>query len=269
MRTPVDTAVCGLYELVVQRDGSMHEQADGTLELVAESRYLVRLGEGADPSVLSGALTVLRGGAEGVLRFGNFVGDATLGGRKLVVRSGRLTAGAVERMLEDVAGELASLPFAAATPTSAPYTRGRSMGPDALYHAYAFLRDGMRARGRHDLPGAIERILARPHESLRTEEAKLVPLGHASQIDAATLAAIQSEPELLSPLASGSPLTTHPLARRLHGRMPELIRMRPLTKAHHRQPRESFRRHGAGGHDRHHRAVRALRTRERPPVDRG
>jgi predicted component of viral defense system (DUF524 family) len=228
VRTPRDVAVCGPYDVVAQREGSIHEQSDGTVELVAEFRYLVRLGKGADPSVLPGALTVLRGGAEGVLQFGNFVGDAALGGRRLVVRSGRLTAGAVQRMLDDVADELASLPFAAATPTSAPYTRDRTMAPDALYHAYAFLRDGMRARGRHDLPGAVERILARPYESLRMEEAELTPLGQASQIDAATIAAIHSEPELLSPLATDSPLRTHPLARRLDGRMPELIRMRPL-----------------------------------------
>ncbi|MDQ6806906.1 MAG: DUF2357 domain-containing protein [Actinomycetota bacterium] len=213
---------------MAQRDGSMHEHSDGTLELVAESRYLVRFGEGADPRVLRGALTVLRGGGEGVLQFGNYIGEAALGGRRLVVDSGRLTAGAVQRMLDDVAGELASLPFAAATPASAPYARDRTMAPDALYHAYAFLRDGMQARGGHDLPGAVQRILARPHESLRLEEARLIPLGQASQIDAATLAVIHSEPELLNRLVDGSPLTNHPLARRLNGRMPELIRTPPL-----------------------------------------
>lgn len=227
MTTPVDTAICGPYEVVAQRGGPMYE-SDGALELVAESRYLVRLGEGADPSVLRGALTVLQGGSEGVLQFGNYIGEAALGGSKLVVRSARLTAEAVQRMLDDVAAELASVPFAAATPTSAPYARDRTMAPDALYHAYAFLRDAMHARGRHDLPGAFHRVLVRPHESLGMEDAKLIPLGQASQIDAATLAAIHSEPELLSQLVDGSPLAAHPLARRLNGRMPELIRTRPL-----------------------------------------
>ena len=228
MSTPVSNALCGPYEIVAQRDGSLHERPDRSLELVAECRYLVRLGDGADPNVLSGALAVLRGGREGVLQFGNFIGQAELGGRTLVVRSGRLGAAAVQRMLDEVAEELASLPFSAATPTSAPYARGRTVAPDALYHAYAFLRDGMRARGQHDLPGAVQRILARPHESLRTEEARLIPVGRTSQIDAATLAALHSEPELLSPLSSGSPLASHPLARRLNGRMPEFVRTRPL-----------------------------------------
>lgn len=228
MSTLVPAAVCGPYEIVAQRDGSLKEHSNGTLELVAEYRYLVRIGEGADPNALIGALTVPRDGSEGVLQFGNFLGQTELGGRRLIVRSGRLTAGAVQRMLDDVAAELASLPFTAATPTAAPYMRDRGMGPDALYHAYAFLRDGMQGRGRHDLAGAVERILAQPHESLQLEDPKLIPLGKASRIDAAMLAAIYSEPELLSPLAPGSPLETHLLAKRLNGRMPELIRTRPL-----------------------------------------
>jgi predicted component of viral defense system (DUF524 family) len=102
------------------------------------------------------------------------------------------------------------------------------MSPDALYHAYVFLRDGMSARGPHDIAGAVERIIARPHETLHTEDPRLTPLGQASRIDAGTVDAISSEPELLSPLSDASPLKTHPLARRLNGRMPELVRHRPL-----------------------------------------
>lgn len=227
MSTAVESSNCGPYEIVAQRNGSLQERANGTLELTAEDRYLVRLGEGADPTALRGALAVLQGGAEGVLQFGNYIGETVLGGRRLVVRSTRLTANGVQQMLDDVTQQLASLPFTASTPTAAPYARARTMAPDALYHAYAFLRDGMRGRGGHDVRAAMQRILARPHESLQFDDAKLVPLGHASQIDAATLASIHSEPELLSPLADGSPLTNHPLARRLEGRMPEFIRTRP------------------------------------------
>ncbi len=228
MTTPIASAVCGPYEILAQREGSLLKHPDHSLELQAEACYLVRLGDGADPHALRGALTIPHGGTEGILQFGNFVGQASLGGRKLAVRSRRLATTAVELMLDDVAGHLASLPFFAATPTSAPYVRDRSMSSDALYHTYVFLRDSMRGGGQHDLPGAVERIIARPHETLRSEDAQLIPLGRASQIDAATVAAISSEPELLSPLAEGSPLATHPLARRLRGRMPEFIRTRPL-----------------------------------------
>ncbi len=189
---------------------------------------LIRLAEGADRNALTGALVILEGAREGLLQFGNFIGDTRLDGRRLIVRSSRLSARAVEEMLDDVSNELASLPFFADTPTFAPYNRDRAMTPDALYHAYAFLRDGMHPRGRHDVPGAVERILARRHEALRTREPTLIPLGRADRVDAATLAAIFSEPELLSPIAVGSPLETHPLAVRLGGRMPETIRTRPL-----------------------------------------
>lgn len=229
MSTETETASCGAYELIAQQPGSLHERDDGAIELVAELRYLVLLRPEAARDVLVGALTLPRGGSEGVLRFGNFVGIAELGGRRLVVRSDRLTTEAADEMLDAVAERLASLPFAGSGPTSAVYARDRGLGPDALYHAFALLRDAMQARGRHDLSGAVERVLARPHEVLRAQDARLVPVAHAGQIDAATLAAIQSEPELLGAIAPGSPLATHPLARRLNGRMPEFIRVRPLV----------------------------------------
>lgn len=221
-------ARCGPYELVAPAGGHIRKREDGGLELTAEDRYLVRLNPGSDPNVLTGALTIPHGGTEGVLQFGNFIGTSELGGQRLVVRSNRLDASAVEDMLEAVAGRLASLPFAATTPTSAPYARDRTLSPDALYHAYAFLRDSMSARGPHDLPSAVERILARPHETFRTEDPRLIPLGRADRIDAATLLAIQSEPELLASVAPNSPLSTHLLTRRLKGRMPEFVRLRPL-----------------------------------------
>jgi len=224
----VETASCGSYELVAQHPGSLHERNDGAVELVAELPYLVVLRPDAARDVLRGALDVPHGGSEGVLRFGNFIGIAELGGRRLIVRSDRLTAEAIDDMLDAVAGRLASLPFAGAAPTSAVYTRDRSLGPDALYHAFALLRDAMHARGRHDLPSAVERVLARPHEALRSQDPQLEPLAKTGRIDAATLYAVQSEPELLSPIASGSALATHLLAVRLNGRMPEFIRVRPL-----------------------------------------
>jgi predicted component of viral defense system (DUF524 family) len=102
------------------------------------------------------------------------------------------------------------------------------VGPDALYHAYVFLRDGLNARGDHDLAGAVERVLARPHESLRIDEPRRIPLGRADRGDPEILAAISSEPELLRRIEPGAALELHPLARRLGGRMPELVRTRPL-----------------------------------------
>jgi predicted component of viral defense system (DUF524 family) len=228
MTETVASSQCGPYELVAPAGGHLSKREDGALELMAEERYLVRFGHGSDPHVLSGAMTIPYGGTEGVLQFGNFIGTAELGGRRLIVGSKRLDAGAVEHMLEVVADRLASLPFGATTPTAAPYARDRRIGPDALYHAYVLLRDSMAARGPHKLPSAAQRILARPHETLRSEDPRLIPLGRADRIDAATLHAIQSEPELLASVARDSPLSSHLLAQRLKGRMPEFVRLRPL-----------------------------------------
>ena len=138
MSASVSTAICGPYEIVAQSEGSLRERPDGALVLTAEERYLVRIGEGGERDALRGAMTVLDGGREGVLRFGNFVGRAELGGRRLVVQSRRLDAAAVHEMLNEVAAALASLPFSVATPAGAAYVRAREMAPDALYHAYVF-----------------------------------------------------------------------------------------------------------------------------------
>jgi predicted component of viral defense system (DUF524 family) len=219
---------CGEYELVAQEQDSLRADETGTIELRAESRYLVRLSADADPNVLKGALTIPRHGREGILQFGNFIGVAELGGRSLNVASNRLSADAVERMLDDVSGQLASLPFASATPTAAAYVRGRDLGPDALYHAFAVLRDAIKSRGPHDLPGAVQRVLARPFESLRPDEPRLVPLGRVSSVDAQTLSAIQSAPELLAPVTAIGLKETR-LARTLDGRMPAMVRVTPLA----------------------------------------
>jgi predicted component of viral defense system (DUF524 family) len=233
----VKVAQCGPYELVAPEGDDLLELEDGALDLVAEHRYLVRLGPGSSQHVLRGALTIPHGGSEGALQFGNFIGIAELGGRMLRIHSDRLNVSAVDDMLEAVAERLASLPFAAETPTAALYSRDRTLGSDALYHAYAFLRDSMHARGPHDLAGAVERILARPHETLRSEAPQLTPIARVDRIDASTLVSIQSEPQLLVPVAEHSPLFTHPLARRLNGRMPARVRVRPL--AHTTDTREN------------------------------
>lgn len=224
----VERLSCGQYELVAQGKESLWEEPDGSIEISAERRYLVRLGAGADCDVLAGALSIPHQGTEGVLQFGNFIGVAELGGRRLRVVSDRVPASAVARMLDDVSLELASLPFGAATPTAAPYARARELAPDALYHAFAVLRDAMRARGPHDLRGAVERILARPYESLRADEPRLVPLAQVSNVDAHTLSSIQSAPELLATVTAGS-LRSSRLAKSLDGRMPGMVRVAPLA----------------------------------------
>lgn len=228
MSPAVKKAHCGSYELVAQHENSMFAAEDGSLRLYAEHPYLVRLGPDADGSALRGALSIPEGGSEGRLRFGNFIGRAELGGRRLDVRSKRLDSAAAEGMLDDVSGWFSSLPFGAASPVKAAYSSKRDQSPRVLYHGFALLRDAFRRLGPHDLRAALERILVRPYESLAADEPRLVPVGAASRIDPETLAAIPSAPELLRRVDPDSALAATPAVRRMNGLLPELVRTRPF-----------------------------------------
>lgn len=223
-----ETVRCGPYELVAQRRRSLTVHADETVELFAEDPYLVRLQEGADRSALRGALSIPAGGSEGILRFGNFIGIAELGARPLLVRSRRLEAGAVDQMLDQVCSWLSSLPFGVETPVRFAYSRNRDPGPEILYHAFAVLRDAMKGLGPNSLAEALERILSRPHESLRADVPRQMPIGAADRIEAETLNSIPTTPELLERVSPGSTLARTPLAQRLRGRMPVAIKVRPF-----------------------------------------
>lgn len=231
MSQVVETARCGPYELVAQREDSLVVAEDGVVRIYAEHPYLVRLGPGADRSVLRGALSIPQGGSEGELRFGNFIGRAELGGRRLEVRSRRLDGAAAARMLDEVSGWFSSLPFAATSPVRAAYSTRREQSPRVLYHAFALLRDAFWGVGPHDLRAALERILARPHESLAADEPRLVPVGASSRIDPEALEAIPSAPELLRRVDPGSALAGTPTVRRMGGLLPELVRERPFLRS--------------------------------------
>jgi predicted component of viral defense system (DUF524 family) len=222
----VPRARCGRYEIVAQREGTLAVADDGSVELQAERSYLVILDEGAEPAVLRGALSVPLGGREGRLRFGNLIGRAELGGRRLNVLSERLDSGATESMLDEVSAWFSSLPFASAGPVSAAYSFARRQSPRILYHTFALLRDAFRGLGPHDLREALERVLASPYESLRPDDPRLVPVGAASRIDPDTLDSIVASPALLRPVASTSRLAGTAAARRLGGVLPERVSVR-------------------------------------------
>lgn len=221
---------CGAFELIEQQEGSLTEVAGGGLVLQAEAEYLVLADEGAEFPTMGQVLTVPKGGSEGSLRFGNFVGLSELGGRRLIVESRRISRTAFGEMLDEVAAQLASLPFQVGGQVGQAYSRGRAMSPDALWHAYVCLRDAMAARN-HDLPGAMERILARPYETLGVDEARLVPLGQMSTIDADTVTSVAWNPELLTRPSEDSSLLEVPMASRLGGLMPSAVRIRPPVHA--------------------------------------
>jgi hypothetical protein len=229
VRRAVAVASCGPYEIVAPSDGTLFECDDGSVEVRAERSYVVRFQPEASRDVLAGALAIHPGSGEGILRFRNYVGISSLGPRRLSVCSDRLDAGAVAGMLDDVCRQLASLPFHVDTPTQVGYSRVRDPAPEVLYHSFTYLRDCWKVRRPWDLGGALQRILAGPHLTLRRGSPARVPLAAVGELDAEGLLSLASEPEFLEPVAPGSPLASHPLASSLGGTLPAAVRARRLT----------------------------------------
>lgn len=217
--SPVAEARCGRYTLVAQREGSLREAAGGALEIDAERPYLVRDYDGLE---LAQVIERRAGSVEGWLRMGNFIGETSLGGRRIVVASTRATSGQVDRMLADLTEALSALPSGFAAPVGIAYDRDSLAGRDVLSQAYAFVRDALRPVGPHDLPAAVHRVLARPHERLVREERDL-PVGAVDRLDGSALVGIASRPERLLPARPGSRAGSTELARRLGGRLPGVV----------------------------------------------
>lgn len=230
--TAIEEGDCGTYMLLPLKRNTLCELPDGSLELLAEGRYLVRFGTGADRDVLRGALEPLGKSNDGLLRFGNFIGSAELGTRNLRVRSKRLSSGQVDGMLDDIERIAAALPFAPGTPVLAPYERKDLRGPDILYQSYVHLRDGMRGVGPHDLPAAVERVLARPHEELQRGSPMPSPVGAVDRVDADVFVGILTRPERLRTVASAGPAAGSSVAARLGGRLPDYIDLRPVRSSY-------------------------------------
>jgi uncharacterized protein DUF2357 len=232
MRQPVEQAACGPYTVFALRPDTLFELADGSLELSAEASYRVRLQAGAERDVLHGALEMLGDADEGLLRFGNFFGQAELGRRTLAVRSNRLRSGQVEAMLDDIEERVAALPFAYATPVLAAYRRDEVRGPNVLYHAFAHLRDGMRGVGKHDLPAAVERILAQPHEQLNRGVPVERPIGTVDSLDPDVFLGILTQPERLQAVDPSTRLAAGAAAQRLGGRLPDVVDVSPVATSY-------------------------------------
>ena len=217
----VPEARWGEYRIQPRGAAPLIEHPDATLELLAEREYLVEMPQDAREQAWQ-ALEPLRPGLW-LLRFGNFIGESTLGGRRLLVTSNRLRPDEVDAMLDDVVSALYSLPFHFDTPASLAYTRDVLAADDVAYQAYAFLRHALEGIGPHDLPAAFERILARPHMRLISRLAD-VPLAHADRVDANTVVSLARRPGPLHPIPISSALARSPIATALRMKAPESVR---------------------------------------------
>jgi hypothetical protein len=204
---------------------------DAALVLRADHDYAVTLPAGSAELPLAGALRRLPGASEAVLRFSGFIGDTKLGGRRVRVRSPKLTPRQVEWMLDAVAGRLAVLPFAFATPVGAAYARDAPEGPDIAYQAAVLIFDALRGRGRHDLGGAMDRILARPYTVLAAERAE-VPLPLADRLGPSSLLDAITTGHLSPVLPRGHALASTPAAMALGGRVPQRLTVERVHPEH-------------------------------------
>lgn len=232
----VPEARWGDYRIQPRGGALLLEHSDGTLELLAEHEYLVEMPDDARERAWQ-ALELLRPGLW-LLRFGNFIGDSRLGGRRLRVTSNRLQPDEVEAMLDDVVSALGSLPFHFDTPASLPYARDVLAADDVVYQAYAFLRHAIEGIGPHDLVAAFERILARPHMRLVSTLAG-VQLAHADRVDANTVISLARRPGPLHPIPTSSALARSPIATALRMKAPESVRSGRMVETT-RTPENAF-----------------------------
>lgn len=75
-----------------------------------------------------------------LVNFGDYIGRMTLPGMELLVASKKLDADGFDRLLQDISGHCAALPFDFNSPTFIPYERESLDEPDLLYHAFVYLR---------------------------------------------------------------------------------------------------------------------------------
>jgi hypothetical protein len=212
---------CGRFTIVAD-ETTMSVAADGRLLLEADRDYVVRVPAGTTALPLAGALRRPPGATDATLRFRGFIGDTRLDGRAIGVWSRKLTARQVDEMLRGIGEQMASLPFVFTTPTGAEYARDVVSGEDIAYQSAVLILDALAGRGRHDLPGAIARVLNDPYTVLAVDRAT-VPLALADRLSSTTLLDVVAGPSLSEPLPDAHHLARSPLAIACRGRVPDRL----------------------------------------------
>jgi predicted component of viral defense system (DUF524 family) len=209
------------YRILPRKGAHLAVSEDESLVVLAEAEYLLEFPPTAAERAWQ-ALDLLEPG-RAILRFGNFIGESSLGGRRVLVTSNRLSSDEADAMFADVVNGLHSLPFWYDTPVQLGYTRDVLAAEDVDYQAYTFLTHAVSGIGPHDLPTAFDRVLGRPHMRLTPILATL-PLAHADRVDAETLIGLASGISPVHPIEAGSPLAHSPVALALGDRAPERVR---------------------------------------------
>jgi predicted component of viral defense system (DUF524 family) len=155
------------------------------------------------------------------LDFGNCVGffDLPIVGRLEVV-SGKFDEQDFNRMLAELSGIPAALPFASGLNAALPYDRSVTAQEDVLYHAFVYLRHTLSTTSRHSdqLLLALRVVLEDPHRLFFRVRRSVQPF-HLRRADSTTLLrAVSGTRELLVPVALAKAI---PLASRLGGYLPD------------------------------------------------
>lgn len=195
----------------------------GDARLSAEVSWLVQ-GEPDLVAAVEDALPLFceRVGPALLLRFGNAVGSFDGGplGR-LTVYSGKWGEADFDRMLGEIAGQLAILPFAATTGAQQALEHRGPAADRVLYHAFVYLRYLLSPTALPDdrLPIALRLVVTRPHRRLR-RVTQWSPLGALRTVEPrALLAAITPRAGLYRAPPGRAPA----LAQALRGHLPEQL----------------------------------------------
>ncbi|MGH1347542.1 MAG: DUF2357 domain-containing protein [Nannocystales bacterium] len=195
----------------------------GATRLSAEVPWLVQ-GDAELVAAVENELPLFceRVGPALLLRFGNAVGGFDGGplGR-LSVHSDKWGESDFDRMLGEIAGRLAILPFAASTGAERALQHRGPAAHRVLYHAFAYLRYLLSPAALPDdrLAVALRLILSRPHRRLR-RVTQWSPLGALWSIEPrALLAAVTPR----AALHRAPPGRAPAFARSLRGHLPEQL----------------------------------------------
>lgn len=204
--------------------GGLTRPDPGSRKVWGHTDYVLTLNR-PDSSAWSGLPTRLvrrLSETQGLLNFGNFMGQATLLGHAIEVITPKLDPTAFECMLNDLIRCWANLPFEFESPAGTVCVDDFERSP-VPYHQWLLLRAWVEGIGFPvSLEDEITRILNRIHHQVKAER-QVLPIEKMTRASAVTVAGITPRPDRLAALPGDSRLHDTALGRVLGGRFPTQV----------------------------------------------
>lgn len=153
------------------------------------------------------------GDKAGILNFGNYIGKARFLDKIVKVESRKLEESDYHRMLADIAGKMAELPFAFGTPTHLLFDMDEPRNSQVLYHAYLMLKY-LLFSAEVIIEEACAAIFHQPHYKL-VQDPVTRPVWDLRQVTSRTFTDLFSNPQHLHQIQPQHPLVKTGLAGRL------------------------------------------------------